>query len=80
MITEKKHYSYSSFAFQVGANWAERETSVELSCKEPSGSFEQWEKTEKGGSLKGMFFWRQQQPPKVNDVADENPVWQDDPC
>ena len=70
----------SYFAFQVGANWAERETSIEVCCKEPSGSLAHWEKTEKGGSLKGMFFWRQQQPPKVNDVVDEDLVWQDDPC
>ena len=79
MISEKSIFC-SCFAFQVGANWAERETSVELSCKEPSGNFEQWEKMEKGGSLKGMFFWQQQQPPKVNDVVDENLVWQDHPC
>ena len=57
-----------------------RETSAELSCKEPPEIFQQWENMEKGGSLKGMFFWRQQQPPKVKDVVDENPVWQDDPC
>ena len=54
-----------------------RETSAELSCKEPPEIFQQWEKMEKRGSLKGMFFWRQQQPPKVNDDVDENPVWID---
>ena len=45
-----------------------------MSNKEPSENFKQWEETETGGSLKEMFFWRQQQPPKVNDVVDENPV------
>ena len=55
-----------------------RETSAELSCKEPPEISKQWEKMEKGGSLKGVFFWRQQQPPKVNDDVYENPVWQGD--
>ena len=55
-----------------------RETLAELSCKESPEIFKQWENIEKGGSLKGMFFWRQQQPPKVNDDEDKNQEWQGD--